>query len=498
MLILIRSARLNPNGVTCVALDLSCTIVRETENELPSELNHNPPYEVQAGDFSREFVEHISKTQDEPRWMRERRLAAYDIYDRLPIPKMPNEDTWRRTTDMHVQDYWRRTDLRRFKLDQYHPISLSPSESAEHAPLPDGLAGRLASLNGEPGQIVQQDGVVRNVALAEDLERKGVYFADMNTALKERPELVESYFMTKAVPVDWNKFDALHGAFWQGGYLLHVPQGVVLEVPLRVFVALSEAGRTDLSHTLIIADEGSQVTVLEEQLSADADTPGLHCGVVEILVADNAHVNYVGVQRWNLRTWNFSTQRALIGRDAQLRWVSSALGSHVSKLNQLSVLEKPGSHVEMLGLTFTHARQHLDIHTYQDHQAPHTTSDLLYRTVLKDRSRSVWAGMIHVHPGGLHTDAYQKNDNLMLSDHARADPLPGLEILASEGIRCTHGATAGPIDKDHIFYLMSRGLSYDTAERLIVDGFFEPVMQRISLESVRTQLLDSIDRKLAM
>ena len=345
---------------------------------------------------------------------------------------------------------------------------------------------------------MQQDGIVRNVALAEDLERKGVYFADMNTALKERPELVESYFMTKAVPVDWNKFDALHGAFWQGGYLLHIPQGVVVEVPLRVFVALSEAGRTDLSHTLIIADEGSQITVLEEHLSGDTDTPGLHCGAVEILVADNAHVNYVGVQRWNLRTWNFSTQRAIIGRDAQLRWVSSALGSRVSKLNQLSVLEKPGSHVEMLGLTFTHARQHLDIHTYQDHQAPHTTSDLLYRTVLKDRSRSVWAGMIHVHPGGQHTDAYQKNDNLMLSDHARADPLPGLEILASEGIRCTHGATAGPIDKDQVFYLMSRGLSHDAAERLIVDGFFEPVMQRIALDSVRSQLQQSIDHKLAM
>ena len=470
------------------------------ENELPSELNHNPPYEVQAGDFSREFVEHISKTQDEPRWMRDRRLAAYDVYDRLPIPKTPNEDTWKRTTDMHVQDYWRRTDLRPFKLHRYHPISLAPSDSAEHAPLPDTLTDLLALFNGEPvpGQIVQQDGIVRNFALSEEFERKGVYFADMNTALKERPELIESYFMTKAVPVDWNKFDALHGAFWQGGYLLHVPKDVVLEVPLRVFVALSETGRADLSHTLIIAEPGSQVTVLEEQLSTDTDTPGLHCGAVEILVADNAHVNYVGVQRWNLRVWNFSTQRALIGRDAQLRWVSSALGSRVSKLNQLSVLEKPGSHSEMLGLTFTHARQHLDIHTYQDHQAPHTTSDLLYRTVLKDRSRSVWAGMIHVHPGGQHTDAYQKNDNLMLSDHARADPLPGLEILASEGIRCTHGATAGPIDKDHIFYLMSRGLSYDTAERLIVDGFFEPVMQRISLESVRTQLLHSIDRKLTM
>ena len=468
------------------------------ETALLSESDQNPSHEVHTGDFSREFVEKISKAQDEPRWMRERRLAAYDVYERLPIPKTPNEDTWKRTTDMHVQDYWRRTDLRPFKLERFQPVALSPSDLAESPPLPDALKGRLQSLNGESGLIVQQDGLVARSALSKDLERKGVYFADMNTALKERPELVESYFMTKAVPVDWNKFDALHGAFWQGGYLLHVPKGVVVEVPLRVFVALSEAQRADLAHTLIIADAGSQVTVLEEHLSADGDAPGLHCGAVEIFVEDNAHVNYVQVQRWNTRVWNFSTQRAIVGRDAQFRWVTGALGSRASKLNQVSVLEKPGSHVEMLGLTFTHARQHIDIHTYQDHQAPHTTSDLLYRTVLKDRSRSVWGGMIHVHPSGQYTDAYQKNDNLMLSARARADPIPGLEIRASEGIRCTHGATAGPIDKDQVFYLMSRGLSHDQAERLIVDGFFEPVMQRIPLESVREQLTQSIDHKLAI
>lgn len=465
---------------------------------MPSELIQNPSYDVHTGDFSQEFVEKISKVQDEPRWMRERRLKAYDVFESLPIPKTPNEDTWKRTTDMHVQDYWRRTDLRPFKLAEYHPVAISPSDSTVLAPLPGLLKERVQSQDSESGLIVQQDGLIVNATLSQDLERKGVYFADMNTALRERPDLIESHFMTKAVTVDWNKFDALHGAFWQGGYLLYIPKGVVVEIPLRVFVALSEPQRADLAHTTIIADAGSQVAILEEHISVDADTPGLHCGAIEIFVGDSARVNYVQVQRWNLRVWNFSTQRAIVGRDAQLRWVTGALGSRVSKLNQVSVLEGPGSHVEMLGLTFTHARQHLDIHTYQDHKVPHTTSDLLYRTVLKDRSRSVWGGMIHVHPGGQHTDAYQKNDNLILSERARADPLPGLEILASEGIRCTHGATAGPIDKDQVFYLMSRGLSYNQAERMIVDGFFEPVMQRIPLESVREQLHQSIDHKLAI
>ncbi|MCZ6677863.1 MAG: Fe-S cluster assembly protein SufD [Candidatus Poribacteria bacterium] len=463
-----------------------------------SELNQNPPhaYEVQTGDFSREFVEKISKAQDEPRWMRERRLEAYGVYECLPIPKTPNEDTWKRTTDIHVQDYWRRTDLRMLKLQAYQPIALSPSDLADRPPLSDSLKAQM-QVPEESGRIVLQDGVVVDVTLSQDLARKGVYFADLNTALQERPDLVESYFMTKAVTVDWNKFDALHGAFWQGGYLLHIPRGVVVEIPLRAFVVLSEPQRADLAHGLIIAEADSQVTLLEEHLSTDANAPGLHCGVVEIFVGDNAHINYVQLQNWNHRVWNFSTQRAIVGRDAQFRWVAGELGSRVSKLHQVSVLEGAGSNVEMLGLTFTHARQHIDTHTYQEHKDHHTTSDLLYRTVLKDRSHTVWNGMIHVHHEGQYTDAYQKNDNLLLSERARADTNPGLEILANE-VRCTHGATAGPIDKDQVFYLMSRGLSYNQAERLIVDGFFEPVMQRIPLESVREQLQQSINRKLAI
>ena len=467
--------------------------------ELKSERDLNPPraYVTHTGEFSKAFVERISKTQDEPPWMRERRLAAYAVYESLPMPKGPDEDTWKRTTDIGVQDYWRRTDLRTLRLAQYQPTALSPTESTESASLSNLLQTLIASQPEESGLIVQQDGAVVRFALSEALKRKGIYFADMNTALKERPDIVESYFMTTAVTVDWNKFNALHGAFWQGGYVLHVPRGVVVDIPLRVFVALSEAQRADLAHTLIIAEPDSQVTVLEEHLSTDSGTPGLHCGAAEIFVGDNAHVNYVAVQSWNHHVWNFSTQRAFVGRDAHFSWVTGSLGSRVSKINQVSVLEKPGAHAQMLGLTFTHGRQHLDIHTYQEHKAPHTTSDLLYRTVLKDRSRSVWSGMIHVHPGAQHTDAYQKNDNLILSGRARADPIPGLEIRASEGIRCTHGATAGPIDEEQVFYLMSRGLPHRQAEQMIVNGFFDPVLQRIPLESVREQLRQSIDRKLA-
>ena len=355
------------------------------------------------------------------------------------------------------------------------------------------------------GVLVQVDGQRQHAADSEELKKKGVYFADLHTALQEQPELLRDYFMNKAVTLETglksgniaqhNKFDALHGAFWQGGYLLHVPKGVSVEMPLRVYTRMSEVDQADLSHTLIIAEEGSQVVVLEENASTTPDASGLHNGAVEIFAGQNANVTYVQVQRWNRHVWNFASHRAMVARDAHLCWVSATFGGRLNKLNQASVLEGAGCTAQMLGLAFTDARQHLDVSTAQEHVSPHTSSDLLYRTVLKDRAQTAWGGNIYVYPEANYTDAYQKNDNLLLSERAHADTLPGLEIQAHE-VRCTHGATAGKIDADQVFYLMSRGVSYAQAEKLIVDGFFEPVMERIPLESVREELSTSIAHKL--
>ena len=476
---------------------------------MSSELIQTRPraHDVRTGDFSRDFVEEISRCQDEPKWMRERRLEAYDVYQSLLMPHTADDDEWRRQVDMRTQDYWRRTkrNMRGFNVDDYTPVAFSASDASE-TPIASGITKTQAESNEESsGGIAIEDSSPVESFVSKETERKGVYFADLNTALKERPDLVRSYFMTKGVTTETqlrsgniplrNKFDALHGAFWQGGYLLHVPKGVVVEVPLRVFIALSESQHADLSHTIIVADADSKVTILEEQVSSNGGGAGFHCGAVEIFAGQNADVTYVQVQRWNQQVWNFSTQRAIAGRDSRLCWVTGTLGSRLSKLNQTAALEGAGSIVQMLGLTFTHSRQHVDVSTAQEHIAPHTSSDLLYRTVLRDRSQTAWSGNIYVYPDGQHTDAYQKNDNLVLSDRAHADTLPGLEIQAHE-VRCTHGATAGPIDKEQVFYLMSRGLSRSQAEKMIVDGFFEPVMDRIPLESVRGELQDSITQKL--
>ena len=278
--------------------------------------------------------------------------------------------------------------------------------------------------------------------------------------------------------------------------MLHVPKGVRIEDPLRVYIQLSEGQHADLSHVLLIAEEDSQVVILEDNASANPDAGGFHCGAVEIFAGQNANVTYGQVQHWNRQVWNFASQQSVIAKDAQLCWVTATFGARLSKLNQSIVLEGTGSNAQLLGLAFTDARQHLDVSTAQEHLSPHTSSDLLYRNVLKDRSQTAWGGNIYVYPEANYTDAYQKNDNLLLSERAHADTLPGLEIEAHE-VRCTHGATAGQIDAEQVFYLMSRGLPYDLAERLIVDGFFEPVIERIPMETVRKEMDEFISLKLA-
>ena len=452
---------------------------------------------MQIGDFSKDFVEKIARA--EPKWMRDKRLEAYAFYESLPMPHTTEDDVWRRTVDIRTQDYWRRTrrHLSGFALEKYHPNVATNGDALREA-LPHDSEETA-------GVLVQADGQLQHASLSAELEKKGVYFADLHTALKERSELIRSYFMSRAVTLETalksgnialhNKFDALHGAFWQGGYVLHVPKGINVEVPLRVRISMSEAQQADLSHTLIIVEEGSQVVILEDNLSTDETTSGLHSGAVEIFAGQNANVTYVQLQRWNRHVWDFASHRAMVGRDAQLCWVTATFGGRLSKVNQAVVLEGAGCHAQMLGLAFPDARQHLDVSTAQEHISPHTSSDLLYRTVLKDRAQTAWGGNIYVYPSANHTDAYQKNDNLLLSERAHADTLPGLEIQAHE-VRCTHGATAGKIDAEQVFYLMSRGVSYAQAEKLIVDGFFEPVMERIPLESVREELRTSVTRKL--
>jgi Fe-S cluster assembly protein SufD len=418
------------------------------------------------------------KARNEPGWLQERRRKAFELYRSLPWPTLRDEE-------------WRRTDIRAFRLDQFAPGAGEPpseDERAAIAPLWEGLSGSYATgieqINAHPTRK------------ADPAKLGGAVFVDLATAVSQYPELIEKYLLTDAVRPDADALSALHAAFWTGGSFLYVPKGVKLEAPLFSLVGLAGRGRVDFDHTLVVLEEGAEATLVRETAGRGrGDTPALHCGAIELFVGDRANLTFVNVQNWDEHTWHFSRERAIVGRDARIQWTVGGLGSRLAKVNQEVALAGQGSSAQVNGVIFTSGRQHLAYFTRQDHMAPHTQSDLLYKSGLKDKSRVVWKGMIRVEKDAQRTDAYQKDDNLLLSDAARADSIPGLEIEAND-VRCTHGATAGRVDEDMIFYAQSRGVPRDTAIRLIVEGFFANVYDRISLEPVRETLRLAVADKL--
>jgi Fe-S cluster assembly protein SufD len=328
-------------------------------------------------------------------------------------------------------------------------------------------------------------------SLNDDLAKQGVVFGSLAKLAGEHEKIVRPLLSERAVPTGADKFSALQAAAWSGGTFLYVPRGVTVEQPLHALSAMNSGG-ADFGYTLVVLEEGAEATLLSE--TAGEDGPGLHSGSIELYVHAGARLRYVNLQNWGRGTWHFAHQRGLVGRDASLQWTIGALGSRLAQVNQHVHLTGPGANVQVNGVMFTEAKQHLTYNTLQHHRAPSCKSDLLYKGALQDASRVVWRGMIKVDKDAQKTDAYQRDDNLMLSDAARADSIPGLEIEADD-VRCTHGATAGRVDDEQLFYAQARGLSRKEAARLIVSGFFQQVFDRITIESVREALATAIDRR---
>jgi Fe-S cluster assembly protein SufD len=432
------------------------------------------------GEFSTDSLAAFLKPRNEPGWLVDRRRAALAQFETATWPTLRHEE-------------WRRTDIRAFKLASFQPPGgLVPTPAALAAMEP--VRAALASHYGTG--IVQVDGTLAHGSDPAALPT-GVLFLDLPTAARSHPELLGRYFQTQAVTPDADAFSALHGAFFTGGVLLYVPRGVRIETPLFHLIGMSAQGSVDFSHTLVVLEEGAEATLVQETTSAGRSAPGLHVGAVELIQGAGSQLRFVNIQNWDGQTWHFSRERALVGRDASLQWTVGGLGSRLAKVNQEVALTAQGARAQVNGVMFTNARQNLTYITRQDHQAPHTTSDLLYKGALKDSSRIVWKGMIRVEKDAQRTDAYQKNDNLLLAETARADSIPGLEIEAND-VRCTHGATAGRVDEDMVFYLRSRGIPRETAVRLVIEGFFANVYDRITLEPVQETLRQAVESKLGI
>jgi Fe-S cluster assembly protein SufD len=294
---------------------------------------------------------------------------------------------------------------------------------------------------------------------------------------------------------DYDWYTAFGAALRSGGMFVYVPDGVTAALPIRLFHWLDGAGTVTAPRSVVVLGRDAKATIVEEMLSAPAHGTAFHCGGTEVFVGDGAHLTYGQLQDWSHSVVHYSNNRVRLGRDAELQWIQTMLGSKMSKVNSYFDMAGPGARAFVHGFMFGDEQQHFHLHTLQRHQVDHTTSDLLIKCCLEDQARSVYQGLIQVSEGAQRTDAYQANRNLLLSDTARADSIPGLEILAND-VRCTHGATIGHVDPEQLYYLMARGLPHVEAERLIVEGFFAPVLDRIPLASVRDQLRDVISRKI--
>ena len=435
-----------------------------------------------AAGFAQEYFDAFLADRREPAWSVALRREAWATFLATPLPD-------------RTQEEWMRTDIRGFHFEPFAERWSSRPElrmpPAFSSPFNENVVFDN-DLDGSGVAISVDDGRVGREHLDPALADRGVLFGTLDRLLSEHGDLLRPYLFA-AVDYRADKFAALHAACWSGGTLLYVPKGVVIERPFHILSALTSGG-VDLGHSLIVLDEGAEATVLAGTNGPDAAAAGLHCGAAELFVGPRANLRYISLQDWGTGVWHFAHHRAVVDRDASLQWTIGALGSRLAKVNQHVALVGPGANVQVNGVMFTEGRQHLSYHTLQHHQAPRCTSDLLYKGALQDHSRLVWRGMIRVDRDAQKTDGYQRDDNLILSEDARADSIPGLEIQADD-VKCSHGATAGRVDDEQVFYACCRGSTRKEAVRMIVLGFFQQVFDRIEIESVRQALGEAIGRR---
>ena len=427
-----------------------------------------------------QFSEKDIPVEEEGSELQSLRKKAWNIYRSQKLPAS-NEEAWRRTdlTKLDPGQFSLINNGAEAKISTPPADILEPLTDKEHA-----------------GQIVLY-GSSESVKVSKKLTQMGIVFSTISQLRKTNPDLL-STIIGKIVKPEENIFSSMVHSFGQDGVVLFVPANTKVDLPLHSVVWNSLEKSAYLSHIIVVLEENSEVTYIHESASPESNTlPAFHAGVVEIHVGENAKLQFVELQSFGKNVWNFTNERARVETNGTIEWTFGAIGSHLTKNFTDLDLAGDGAVGKMSGFYFTNGKQHLDHDTQQNHLAPNTTSDLLFKGALLEDSRSVWQGMIYVAPGAQKADGYQANRNLILHKSAHADSLPGLEILADD-VRCTHGATVGKIDPEEIFYLLSRGIPKKEAERLVVEGFFDPIMQRIPFEGVRNRFEQYIHDKMAV
>jgi Fe-S cluster assembly protein SufD len=420
-------------------------------------------------------TEPVSKEAEQnwPAWFRDQQASAWADYEGSPDPSRKDEP-------------WRFSNI--------GAIGLSEFQIAE----PVTSEGRLINVSQGLADVSAKLVFGNNALLHQDVERlpQGVLLKSLEAAAREDEELFRRFFMVQAVELGSHKYASLHKARLSTGALLYVPKNVEVSLPVEIFHWVEGENASIFPHTLVVCGENSKVTVIDHFKSADGKR-AFACGVNDLHLERGAQLNYIAVQEWTRESLAFHLNSTIVGRDASSTALNINFGGGFVRGESLSRLIGEGARSVMLSLNPMDGERQIDQRTLQDHAAPHASSDLLYLNSLDDATRTIFAGLIKVEPGAHKTDAYQKVRNLMLSDQAEANSMPGLEIQADD-VRCTHGATSGEISEDELFYMQARGIRKADGRRLIVNGFFQSLLDRLESESLRKYLGRMVSKKLGV
>ncbi len=416
-----------------------------------------------------DIVASISKRKNEPKWMLEHRLKALEIYNAKPMP------TWGADiSELDVDSivHYLKPDTK--MSDSWEDVPDYIKNTFDRLGIPEAEKKSLAGVG------AQYDSEVVYHSISKELQKQGVIYTDIETALQEHEEIVKEYFM-KLITSNDHKFAALHGAVWSGGSFVYVPKGVHVEMPLQSYFRLNAKDAGQFEHTLIIVEEGASLHFIEGCSAPKYSSQALHAGAVELFVKKGAKLRYSTIENWSRNMYNLNTKRATVDEDGSIEWVSGSFGSKVSMLYPMSILKGKRARAEFTGITFASTGQYLDTGAKVVHAAPYTTSIVNSKSISKNGGTALYRGLLRVAPNAHSSKATVNCESLMLDDISRSDTIPTIDIQTDD-VDIGHEAKIGRISDETIFYLMSRGISEEDAKGMIVRGFVEPISKELPLE----------------
>ena len=415
------------------------------------------------------IVREMSWMKNEPQWMLDYRLKSLEIFKRRPMPNWGGD-----TSEIYFDDIFYYIKPTESQVNDWDDLPDAIKQTYEKLGIPEAERKYLA------GVTAQYESEVVFHRNREDLEALGVIFCDMDTALREYPELVRKWF-GKIIPKNDNKFAALNSAVWSGGSFIYVPPGVKVDMPLQAYFRINAENMGQFERTLIIADEGSQVHYIEGCSAPVYSSDSLHSAVVEIAVGKSARVTYTTIQNWSNNVFNLVTKRARVEAEGHMEWIDGNIGSRLTMKYPAVVMVGPKASGEVLSVAYSGAGQHQDTGAKMIHAAPETTSKIVSKSISKDGGRTSYRGLVRVREGAYGCKSHVQCDALLLDDHSISDTYPYMEVGTKDAV-VGHEATVSKVAAEQLFYLMSRGLSEEQSMSMVVNGFIEPVTRTLPME----------------